>query len=455
MTEPGPPDRSALIAKATACHRDGRFSEAEAVYKSLLDLSPTDAGALHNLGVLLAETDRPDNAVEYFDRALLSDPGYASAHFNRAGALRALGDRAGAIAAYGQTVALDPANYGAHLALGFLWMSDGRRDRALDHFARTLELRRGDDRSDLAFASLTHTTRAKLRHDADQLRHIARDHWDAARFGALARTFDGIAAEIANDTPDDGIVALTASQLALVGDNYNTLYQFTDAPEVLSGAVNPALDTESIAARYAASSAGVVWFDDFLSPKALTLLRRFLLKSTIWYDFSHIGGCLAAYLEDGLACPLILQIADEVRTAFPTILSAQPLTQIWAFKAIDARRGIDVHVDDGAVSVNFWVTPDDANEDPEHGGLVIYDKRPPADWEMRDYASDVTAIRDFLGSGDQGETVIPYGQNRAVMFDSRLFHGSDSVVFSPNYEDHRINITMLFGAKSGKSAGHL
>ena len=42
-------------------------------------------------------------------------------------------------------------------------------------------------------------------------------------------------------------------------------------------------------------------------------MQRFLLESTIWHDFSHIDGFVASYLEDGLACPLLLQIADELR----------------------------------------------------------------------------------------------------------------------------------------------
>ena len=41
--------------------------------------------------------------------------------------------------------------------------------------------------------------------------------------------------------------------------------------------------------------------------------------------------------------------------------------------------------------------------------------------------------------------VVPYRQNRAVLFRSRLFHHSDRPEFASGYENHRINLTLLFG----------
>ena len=408
---------------------------------------------LHNLGAIVATSGRTDEALALFDAAIEAAPTYASAHFNRAMALNALGRLDEAAEALRRTVALEPDHYAAHRTLGFLWMALGRRGRAMDHFARTVDLRRGEDRTGIANASLIRTTRGKLSHDAAQLRYLAVGHSEAARFEALARSFEAIAGTYETGLDNDAIIDLTDEQLETLGDSYNTAYHLTDAPEILSGAVNPALDVDAIARCYADGSPGIVSpgivsIDDFLSPRALTLLRRFLLNSTIWHDFSHIGGCLASYLEDGLASPLMLQIADELRAALPDIFADHPLTQIWAFKAIEAKRGIDVHADDGAVSVNFWVTPDEANTDPEHGGLVIYGKQPPPGWQISDYDDDIAAIRDYLGDGDRDKTVVPYRENRAVLFESRLFHESDAPRFQPGYENMRINITLLFGQKS-------
>ena len=44
-----------------------------------------------------------------------------------------------------------------------------------------------------------------------------------------------------------------------------------------------------------------------------------MLGSTIWYDFFHINGQLAAYLENGLAYPLLYKIAHDIKKLLPEI----------------------------------------------------------------------------------------------------------------------------------------
>ena len=121
MSRPDTVDRDALTAEAMAHHQAGRLVEAEAGYKALLKIAPDFPGILHNLGVLTAETARPREAIGYFDRAIAAEPGYASAHFNKANALRALGQTGAALETYRRTVSLEPGHYEAHLALGYLW----------------------------------------------------------------------------------------------------------------------------------------------------------------------------------------------------------------------------------------------------------------------------------------------------------------------------------------------
>ena len=42
---------------------------------------------------------------------------------------------------------------------------------------------------------------------------------------------------------------------------------------------------------------------------------------------------------------------------------------------------------------------------------------------------------------------VPYRANRAVIFDSNLFHKTDEIRFADGYENRRINITMLYGRR--------
>ncbi len=176
-----------------------------------------------------------------------------------------------------------------------------------------------------------------------------------------------------------------------------------------------------------------------------------MLESTIWHDFSHIGGFVASYLEDGLACPLILQIADEIRSSFRDVLGEHPLTQAWAFKGLRAASAIDAHADDAAISLNFWVTPTEANLKPGRGGLVVGLVPPPEDWQMKGYDSDHEKIVAFLERSARDRLRISYRENRAVLFESRLFHWSDAPEFALGYENHRINLTFLYGRHSASA----
>ena len=45
------------------------------------------------------------------------------------------------------------------------------------------------------------------------------------------------------------------------------------------------------------------------------------------------------------------------------------------------------------------------------------------------------------------QVVVPYRQNRLVMFNSNLIHTTDRFHFKPGYQNRRINLTLLFGAR--------
>ena len=89
-----------------------------------------------------------------------------------------------------------------------------------------------------------------------------------------------------------------------------------------------------------------------------------------------------------------------------------------------------------------------ADSDPR---AVIRDIVPlPKEFNVADMGLDINAdraaIRAYLADAEDSKIVIPYRENRAVIFASRLFHGSDAVSFALGFENHRINVTLLFGA---------
>ena len=107
-----------------------------------------------------------------------------------------------------------------------------------------------------------------------------------------------------------------------------------------------------------------------------------------------------------------------------------------------------MHADQAAVNVNFWIAPDDANRNPDNGGLVVWDVKAPQDWNFERYNADVPGMRAFLDSHGAKPIVIPHRANRAVIFDSDLFHETDRIEFKDGYQNRRINVTMLYGRRT-------
>ena len=243
----------------------------------------------------------------------------------------------------------------------------------------------------------------------------------------------------------EGRIALSAAQEAKIGGSYNRLVYLAEAPALETAAVNPELDTAAIEADYLETAPGVTYFDDFLTPEALKALRAFCLESTFWFDFDYDNGYLGAYLSDGFSCGLLFQIAEELRRKFPQIFADHKLRQMWAYKCDSRHSGIELHADAAAVNVNFWITPDEANLNPDSGGLEVYTREAPLDWDFEKYNRDQEALKAFVADGDS--RLVPYRQNRAVVFNSNLVHRTDSLAFKDGYENRRINVTMLFGLR--------
>jgi hypothetical protein len=196
---------------------------------------------------------------------------------------------------------------------------------------------------------------------------------------------------------------------------------------------------------YLAAQPELVVIDDFLAPAALASLRRYCLESTLWHDFTHAGGYLAAFLDAGFDAPLVVQIADALRAAMPRVLGPHALRHLWAYKYDSTLEGIGVHGDDAAVNVNFWITPDAANLDPSSGGMLVYPVAAPATWRFADFNADDRRVDDFVARHGGTPRRIAYRQNRAVLFNSSLFHATDRFRFKPDYADRRINVTLLYG----------
>ena len=92
-----PTHAEALIDLGCLCHEQGDLGEAEKRYRAALELRPGDATAHFNLAVVLDDQKREREARQAYEAALAADPACAEAHFNLARLCERSGDRAGAL----------------------------------------------------------------------------------------------------------------------------------------------------------------------------------------------------------------------------------------------------------------------------------------------------------------------------------------------------------------------
>lgn len=105
------PDHSdAHLNLGRLLHEEGRVEDAERHYRLASEADPTSARALYNLGVALDDRGAPAAAIESYEAAVRLDPGLGAAHFNLSRLYESDGRQADALqhlAAYRQLIARD------------------------------------------------------------------------------------------------------------------------------------------------------------------------------------------------------------------------------------------------------------------------------------------------------------------------------------------------------------
>jgi Flp pilus assembly protein TadD len=454
-----PSSSETLLQQAIALHRRGEGIAAEPLYRAVLADQPAHGEANHSLGMLLAQRGLNKESVAHFQAALKSQPGVGQYWLSYAGALLATGHpreaqlvisrgqqrglagpavdallqqaqaalvpsavdmlfergtahamqgrMAEAIAAYREVIAAKPDHAEAHFRLGSILSETGHIAEGFAHYMQRAAL---VHRGPAARPDKPHPEH-RLKHDREQAEYLAQT------------------------------LGLDASSAP---------FHLADGARLSEHAINPA--RPELARQWRESSPRMVVIDDFLTPTALERLRQYCAESTIWhrnYDAGYIG----ATPEDGLACPLMAQIAEEISTTFPEMIGGHGFRYLGAFKYDSTlSTGTNTHADHAAVNVNLYIAPDEANLDLESGGMDIWDIAAPPGEEMRRYNSDEALARDFLERSGARLTRVPHRANRAVIFRSDLFHKTSDCRFREGYLNKRINVSLLFGHR-GANAG--
>ncbi len=129
--------------RAVALEVGGDPLAAEAAYRRAIDEAPAGhVDASLNLGVLLCDAGRCDDAVALYRRALRKKPDEAMLQFNLAVALEDLGRNDEALAAYDACLALEPKFADAHYNAARLHELLGHSKLAIRHYSEYRRLQR-------------------------------------------------------------------------------------------------------------------------------------------------------------------------------------------------------------------------------------------------------------------------------------------------------------------------
>lgn len=420
--------------------------------------NPEGFESLALLAELFSQTGQTDNALGAMQRAALAQPENDRVFYNIGVLQEKVGHPADARGAYQQALSLNADNIDALSNLAMLLLADENTDAATACFDQLQRAKRGDQQMLATNGTLPSlpeseslSSRFKLSMDLEQLRYL-KDVGKLPDFvepllQALPRALEDLAGEAEdNDTfrrqhPKHH----WKTHWQLINQFHNRTIHL---PRPKSGDVpliNPNLDTDALQKAYFDGQPQIVVVDNFLTEDALARLRQFCREATIWHDLrrNYVG----AYLTDGFANSLTLGIAQQLRRALPAIFDKHPLTQAWGYKYGAALNGIAMHADAAAVNCNFWITEDEANLDSEHGGLLVYGKEAPLDWDFDKFNNDTAAMHAHLGDSLNNPVRIPHKANRLVIFNSNLFHRTDDIQFKDDFMSRRYNVTLLYGRR--------
>lgn len=191
--------------------------------------------------------------------------------------------------------------------------------------------------------------------------------------------------------------------------------------------------------------------DDFLSPETIEVLRSGLVESENWKardiprENNGVEWVARQVFNNRPELPLIREVSEELQEALPELFKGKILINHWAI-ACNRNEGIFPHCDGGRISLNLWLTPSRFNEDQNSGGMILFDVKRTPSMSPLEYASQRGGCVQYVNEHTKGELAsIPYGYNRAVIFDAWTFHATETVRFADDaLSTGRLNLTFSF-----------
>jgi len=130
---------------SAAYHRLGRYEDAIAIYKKIIEANPGYSKlykTYNNLGVAYHDTGKYKEALEIYNKALALRPDYPDMHYNIGLVYRDMGRFAEAAASYKRAIDINPASADADMynALGIAYSEMGRFENAEASFKKAMQI---------------------------------------------------------------------------------------------------------------------------------------------------------------------------------------------------------------------------------------------------------------------------------------------------------------------------
>ena len=425
-------------------YRLGYAQEAIDCYEKAITINPNNVALYSNYGVTLQALGKYEEAIDCYKKAIKINPNDAAVYNNYGTVLKSLGDSLKAISSFEKAIEIDPNYLDPLKNVSNVYIGMLDFEKSISTSNKSLKIQQN-------FSKFTNQSIPlfKLKHDVEQARYLSLKNYKVEGI----EQFQKVGAEILSRNENKEVKNDANKNILLNEKEIDTLLPFYKSdflyqPKKITGScINPDKNWQTFEDEYLNSEKKIMYIDDFLSDEAIKELREFCLVSKVWnkvYPNKYLG----ARADCGFISPIHLQIATDLQQKLPKLFGPHRLTQFWGFK-YDATlgSGINVHADFAVHNLNFWITPDEYNNDKNSGGLKVYDVPAPLNWTFKDYNHYADKIYQFLRDSGANCTNIPYKYNRAVLFNSDYFHETDKVDFKDEYEGRRINNTYLFGTR--------
>jgi len=129
------------LTQALQYQQAGNLTQAEQIYRQVLQANPASPEAHNNLGNVLSHQGRPQEAIASFREALRWRPDLPEVHFNLGNTLNQMGNVQGAVACYQEALRLRPGYAGAYSNLGLALAGQGEFEEAMVCYREALRLR--------------------------------------------------------------------------------------------------------------------------------------------------------------------------------------------------------------------------------------------------------------------------------------------------------------------------